>query len=85
MSYSYLPISSQLFIASRDFIFVSKSIPKVLSHNEWLAAMEEKMIAFETNHTWDTMSLPNDKQLIGCKWVFIVKINPNDIIVQLKA
>ena len=43
------------------------------------------MMALEANQTWDIESLLNGKQFIGCKWVFIVKVNPNDSITQLKA
>ena len=67
MSYSSLSISSQSFIASLDSISIPKSVPKALSHDGWHAAMEEEMMALEANHTWDIVSLSNDKQLIGCK------------------
>ena len=47
--------------------------------------MEEEIMTLEANETFDIVSLPHGKNPIGCKWVFIVKVNPNGIIVQLKA
>ena len=29
--------------------------------------------------------LPTSKKAIGCKWVFIVKVNPNGSVARLKA
>ena len=85
VSYSSLPISSQSFIASLDSISVPKSVPEALCHDGWRAAMEEEMMALEANHTWDIVSLPSDKQSIGCKWVFTVKVNPDGSVARLKA
>ena len=31
------------------------------------------------------MHLPTGKKAIGCRWVFIVKVNPNGSIARLKA
>ena len=53
VSYSFLPIYSQSFIASLDFIFVPKSIPEELSHDGWHFAIKEETMAHEANHTWD--------------------------------
>ena len=85
VSYSSLPISSQSFIASLDSISVPKSVPEALCHDRWRATMEEEMMALEANHTWDIVSLPSDKQSIGCKWVFTVKVNPDGSVARLKA
>ena len=82
MSYSSLSISSQSFIAPLDSILIPKSIPKVLSHDGWRVDMKEETIALEANHTWDFVSLLNDKQSIGCKWVLTVKVNLNALLLN---
>lgn len=43
------------------------------------------MKALEANGTWDLVSLPSGKKAIGCKWVFVIKMNPDGTIVRLKA
>jgi len=48
-------------------------------------AMELEREAFNQNGTWKLVSLPRDKQTIGCKWVYNVKFNPDGLVEQLKA
>ena len=42
-------------------------------------------MAFKVNKTFDLVSLSHGKNLSECKWVFIVKVNPNGLVAQLKA
>ena len=34
---------------------------------------------------WDFVSLPTGKKAIGCRWVFVIKFNPDGSIARLKA
>ena len=43
------------------------------------------MQALDDNGKWDLVPLPIGKKAIGCRWVFIVKFNPDGSIVRLKA
>lgn len=45
--------------------------------------MIEEIKALETNQTWELMSLPPEKQDIGCKWV--IKYQLEDTIECYKA
>ena len=47
--------------------------------------MIEKMDALIDNGTWDLVHLSTGKKAIGCRWVFIMKVNPDGSIVRLKA
>ena len=47
--------------------------------------MIEEMDALIDNGTWDLVRLPVGKKAIGCRWVFIVKVNPDGSITRLKA
>ena len=47
--------------------------------------MIEEMDALTDNSTWDLMRLPVGKKVIGCRWVFTVKVNPDRSIALLKA
>lgn len=38
--------------------------------DSWLDTMKEKMKSLEKNETWDLVTLPKGRNLIGCKWVF---------------
>jgi hypothetical protein len=47
--------------------------------------MELEMSALHQNGTWELVPLPPHKKTIGCKWVFIVKFNPDGSVDRLKA
>ena len=60
-------------------------VSKALAHPSWHSAMIEEMDALTDNGTWDLVRLLARKKVIGCQWVFIVKVNPDGSIAMLKA
>ena len=40
----------------------------------WHIAMKEKLDALSKNHTWDLVTLPPTKSMVGCKWTYKIKI-----------
>lgn len=65
VSYNHLSSSTCSFIASLQSISVPKTVPEVLSHPGWRAAMVEEMTALDDNCTWDLVSLPAGKKSIA--------------------
>ena len=47
--------------------------------------MLEELRALEKNKTWDLVTLPPGKKVVSCKWVFIVKQNPEGKVERYKA
>ncbi|XP_068651570.1 uncharacterized protein [Aristolochia californica] len=47
--------------------------------------MDKEMKALNDNHTWSLVPLPTDKKLVGCKWVYTIKHNPEGTIARLEA
>ena len=47
--------------------------------------MIEEMDVLTENGTWDLVRLPTGKKAIDCRWVFIVKVNPDGSMARLKA
>ncbi len=43
------------------------------------------MTALAKNETWDLISLPSGKKVVGYKWVFTVKHNTNGFTERYKA
>ena len=58
VSYDQLSSSSRCFVTALDSISIPKTVIEALSHPDWRAAMEEEMMALDTNGTWELMSLP---------------------------
>ena len=47
--------------------------------------MKEEMDALTDNGTWDLVCLRARKKVVGCRWVFTMKVNPNGLVARLKA
>jgi histone deacetylase 1/2 len=56
------------------------SYKTAMQQPDWLQAMKVEYEALMTNNTWTLVSLPANRQAIGCKWVFRLKQNPEDRI-----
>ncbi|XP_044482003.1 uncharacterized mitochondrial protein AtMg00810-like [Mangifera indica] len=54
-------------------------------HEGWQKAIQEEILMIEKNKTWELVDAPERKKIIGVKWVYRVKINPNGSVKQLKA
>jgi len=52
---------------------------------KWQSAMREEIEALHTQDTWDLVSLPPTKNLVGCKWVYQIKKNTDGSIAKHKA
>ena len=46
-------------------------------HLEWVKAMEQQLLALETNGTWVLTSLPHGKKALTSKWVYKTKFRPD--------
>ena len=43
------------------------------------------MHALNLNHTWDLILKPSGTSIVGCRWIFIVKHNPDGTVDSLKT
>lgn len=51
----------------------------------WLTAMQEEIESLNKNKTWELVDLPKGKSIIGSKWIFKVKDNPNNNVNRYKT
>ena len=51
----------------------------------WKNAMLEELNAIKKNNTWELVDLPNKKRAIGVKWMFKLKLNPNNTVAKHKV
>lgn len=58
---------------------------EALKYDEWRVAMQEELKMIEKNETWSLVNRPENKKVIGVKWVFKVKHNFDGSINKFKA
>lgn len=51
----------------------------------WADAMEEEIRMIEKNDTWELVSCPDSKEVIGVKWIFKRKLNSDGSLNKCKA
>ena len=39
----------------------------------WQIAIKEEFNALSKNHTWDLVTFPPEKSVVGCKWIYKIK------------
>lgn len=47
--------------------------------------MDCELSVMKTNNTWDVIPLPNDKNLVGCRWIYKIKYGSDEKIERYKA
>jgi len=47
--------------------------------------MLDEMNVLQNNGTWELVPLPSRKFFVGCMWIFVIKVGPDDTIDRLKA
>lgn len=56
-----------------------------IKDDKWVNAMDDEIDAIEKNQTWELVSLPKDKDVIGVKWVYKTKLDANGDVQKHKA
>ncbi|KAJ9689323.1 hypothetical protein PVL29_014817 [Vitis rotundifolia] len=85
LSYHRLSSSYSAFVSTLSSVSLPKSTSEALSHPGWRQAMVDEMTALHSNGTWDLVSLPPGKSIVGCRWVYTVKVGPDGQVDRLKA
>ena len=47
--------------------------------------MKEELDALSKSHTWDLVTLPSGKSVVGCKWIYKIKTRSDGYIERYKA
>jgi len=87
---SYLSYQ-QLSSAHKHFALSLSSHPEPTNYDDamcdenWKNAVKVELEALNKNNTWTLTSLPAHKKVIGCKWIFKLKLHANGTIERYKA
>jgi hypothetical protein len=72
-----------------QIVFLSMIEPKNFDesnkHDDWIRDMNEELVQIEKNNTWELVPRPEDKNVIGSKWVFKNKMNEKGQVVRNKS
>ena len=52
-----------------------KKFTEANKSDEWVKAMNEELDQIEKNETWELVPRPEDKNIVGTKWIFKNKFN----------
>ncbi|XP_052477222.1 uncharacterized mitochondrial protein AtMg00820-like [Gossypium raimondii] len=61
------------------------SFKEAMRNEHWKKAMEAEIDMIHKNDTWDLMVRPDQKKVIGVKWVFRAKFNSDGSLNKHKA
>ena len=56
-----------------------------IKHERWRKAMSREFNSTNENHTWDLVEATRKMNIVGCRWVFTIKYNPDGSIDRYKA
>ena len=85
LTYSKLNPQYENFTLSCTIETEPHTFKEAVRHVVWNNAMGVEITALETKETWIIVTLPPGKHVIGCKWVFTIKYNPDGTILKYKA
>ena len=85
MSTHRLSKSSKSFVNDISIMPIPTKVSEALLDVKWATAMKKEMIALQKNKTWELVSLPKGKKLIGYRWVFTIKQKPDGSIDKRKV
>jgi len=66
-------------------VSIPKSVGEALAHLGWRQVMIDEMSVLQNNGTRDLVPLPSEKFVVGCRWIFAIKVGFNGTIDCLKA
>ncbi|PNY08863.1 hypothetical protein L195_g005400 [Trifolium pratense] len=61
------------------------NVDEALTDDAWIVAIQEELNQFERNDVWCLVPKPQQKNIIGTKWVFRNKLNEQGEVVRNKA
>ena len=62
-----------------------KKVEEALKDADWVTAMQEELNEFERNNVWKLVPRPKNRSVVGTKWVFRNKTDPDGIVTRNKA
>jgi Reverse transcriptase (RNA-dependent DNA polymerase) len=85
MSFETLPHACKAFMTSLHSNYTPREWREAMQDPRWKNTMFEEMRALVKNDTWDMILRPSGKNIMGCKWVYSIKHNPEGKMDRFKT
>ncbi|KAK8952504.1 hypothetical protein KSP39_PZI004609 [Platanthera zijinensis] len=85
VSYDRLTSSRRAFALAISATTTPRSYQEALAIPHWKMAMDEEMTTLTERGTWTLVPPPFDTDVVGCRWVFVVKFGPDGTVDRYKA
>ena len=85
MSYHQLSSLYSAFVSAISYVSLPNNTNEALSHPGRRQAMVDEMAALYSTDTWDLVVLPSGKSLVGCCWIYTVKVGLDGQVDHLKT
>lgn len=79
------PNTRYALVADKTIPPLPKTVAEALNHPGWRQAMMEELDSIYKNHTWSLIRATKEIYILGCRWVFTVKLNADGTFNKLKA
>ena len=76
---------AEIYESCNFSVIEPQSFEEAGKHQNWVKAMLEEIQMIEKNNTWELVDRPKDREVIGVKWVYKTKLNPDGSIQKYKA
>jgi len=85
LNYHRLSSPFYTYLLSISSVTIPKFVRGVLTHPGWHEAMLDELSVLYNSETWELVPLLSKKFVVGCRWIFAIKVGPNGTIDCLKA
>lgn len=75
LSYENLNPSYQSYTLAYTLEREPHNFKEAMASGMWTKSVNVELVALEENRTWDVVSLPIGKNVVGCRWIFTLKFN----------
>ena len=62
-----------------------ESFEEAIKEDAWKKAMEEELQMIEKNKTWELVNKPEDRDVVGVKWIYKIKYKSDGSVLKNKA
>ena len=85
LSYKKFSPSYYMCLLAHSLETEPKTFKEAMASDVWKATVNDELQEMEANRTWDVVSLPKDKIVVGCRWIHTIKYKADCTIERPKS